>query len=381
MRVFYLTFLALILFANLFAQKEKYSSKEKDEYYNNNKAIYSPFTPIEKEVILKFKPKYYEIKDSEIEYEHYSEERYSRLRTSGIPTQYVGKIDKAKILKYEKKDSIVAFIYKYSAFENIFFGESGIWIGYSENNGKDWSYYYTGIVEKQPVFLKWYSKRPLIKEKGKLEIDACLLQQLSPFSHPVSTHSYECVKDGIYIVFDINTLAKDSDNDGLTDIVEEKLYTDKNNRDTDGDGILDNIDTNPRKYYPRTEKTKIYEALLNEAINWKNKRWIGELLLKEDNYYVTDSTETVLIITDNEDLMGIQPKNYRVIFMTTDEYSKITKVYDTELNEMSISPLFKVDNRKNTYRMSDNFNTWGSSYLIKKKKRSWTIQLLSYWIS
>jgi len=392
MKKIFLIFLTIIFYANLFAQEEKYPSKEEDEYYKNRNFV--PFKPLDTKFILGFKSEYYEIHETELNYEPYSPDKWrpyldsilSKMSFSDYIKQKseseikrIGNIDKEQILKYEKKDSIEAFIYESHKYENI--GGSGIWIGYSENNGKDWNYYYTGIVQEQPVFVKYYSQRPLIKEKGKLEIEACLLRQLSPFLLPGPGPSYECIKDGIYLVFDINVIAKDSDGDGLTDIVEDKLHLDKYNKDTDGDGIPDNLDTNPRVYYPRTEKSRIYEAILNDEINWKNKEVSGSLFKENTAYYnVTDSTETILIVTDSKDLMGIQSKKYRVIFMTTAEYQN-TKVYNSELNTMGFSPLFKVDNKKDTYKMTYRFNTWGCTYLIRKTKKGWIIEPLSEWIS
>ena len=400
------TLLTILFSANLFAQKEKYPSKEEDEYYKNLDRNYVPFKPLEKSVIENFKSENYEIHSLnnytpyndtlyltpyqkerlEKQFEIFSkrdsvEERFNKFLSE---IEYIGKIDRTQILKYEKNDSIEAFIYGSYEFDKFSWsGESpGIWIAYSENSGSDWNYYYTGITQEQPVFVKFYSQRPLIREKGKLEIEACLLRQLSPFSHPVANPSYECVKDGIYIIFDIDFIAKDSDGDGLTDIVEDKLYTDKFNKDTNGDGVPDNLDTNPRLHYPRTEKSKIYEAILNEKIDWNEKNGTGKLLFSENTaYFVTDSTETILIVTDNEDLMGIQPEKYRVIFMTPEEYQNNSKTYQTELNDMDFSPLFKVNNKKNTYKMTYSYKTWGSTYLIKKTKKGWTIQMISTWIS
>jgi hypothetical protein len=308
-------------------------------------------------------------------YESSYESRFSQI-------EYIGKIEKSNILKHEKKDNIEAFIYANSEYEALYYGGGpGIWIGYSENSGKDWNYYYTGIVQRQPVSVKHYSQRPLIKDKNKLEIDACLFRQISNFSHPIGGDS-ECIKDGIYLVFDINVIAKDSDGDGLTDILEDKLYLDKYNEDTDGDGIPDNLDINPRVDYPRTEKTRIYEAILNDEIDWDDKKEIEKLSFNENmTYYVTDSTETVFIITDDQDLMGIQPREYRVIFVTPDEYLKKAKPYNMNPRSMSFSPLFKVNNKKDTYKIFYSFGTWGADYLIKKTKDGWTIEIISTWIS
>jgi hypothetical protein len=416
-----------MLCTNSFAQKDKYSSKEENEYYKNLERNFVPFKPFDTEFILGFKSEYYEIHEDELNYESYSFDKYltpyqdsiSKIEdaihekiyslastayqySKELPDsirevinglhdslflffqtlEYIGKVEKYRVLKYEKKDNIEAFIYESCEYENIYFGEPGIWIGYSENNGRDWNYYYTGIVQRQPVFVKYYSQRPLIKEKDKLEIDACLLKQLSSFSHPGPGPSYECVKDGIYLVFDINLIKRDSDGDGLTDIVEDKLYLDKYNKDTNEDGVPDNLDTNPRVHYPRTEKSRIYEAMLDDEIDWNKRREIGKLRFNENTTYnVTDSTETVLIITDDKDLMGIKPQKYRIIFMTTDEYQNKTKFYKTELNRMYFSPLFKVDKKRDTYKMTYDFNTWGSEYLIRKTKKGWIVKILSMWIS
>lgn len=399
------TLLMLINIVNLFAQKNEYQSKEIDEYYKNRRALYSPFKPVDTEYILNFTPKYYEIKEcsdgkkkevlidfetnkvhiqkEELCYEPYSPEKDSEPYSDSIfskmsfheyiiQDKQIGRVDEIQFLKFGKKDSIEAFIYQSPIFE---YNEPGIWIGYSENNGKNWAYYYTGIVQRQPVFLKSYSQKPLIKEKGKLEIEACLLKQIFPYYNYQDPFPYECVKDGIYVTFDIDVISKDSDNDGLTDIVEEKLYTNKFDKDTDGDGIPDNIDVNPRKHYPKTEKTKIYEAYLNNQIDWEYN--IGRLSLKDSIGYATDLTETVLIITDDEDLLAIEPQNYRVIFMTTNEYLEIQKDFNTGLNKIDISPLFKVKNKKNTYLMNHDADMCSASYLIRKRKKDWIIQFLS----
>ena len=419
-----LIFMTIMLCVNLFAQtKNKYPSKEENEYYKKFGESYSPFQPLDTAFILEFKPEYYEIHESELNYEPYSSERYltpyqdsirkiedaifEKIHSITAPIyqnskrlpdsidnvikglyesmfsqiEYIGKVEKYSILKHEKKDNIEAFIYTSYEYEELFYGGGpGIWIAYSENNGKDWNYYYTGIVQGQPAFIKYYSPRPLIKEKNKLEIEACLFRQISSFSHPIGA-DFECVKDGIYLVFDINIIAKDSDGDGLTDIVEDKLYLDKYNKDTDRDGIPDYLDMNPRVHYSRTEKTKIYEAILNDEIDW-NTKGIGRLLFSENTTFnATDSTETILIVTDNEDLMGIHPKKHRVIFMTTDEYQDKAKPYNMNQRRMSFSPLFKVDNKKNTYKISHSYGTGGTEYLIKKSKKGWTIEILSVWIS
>ena len=390
-----------MLCANLLAQNNKYLSREEKEYYKKLwRGFNYFFIPKSTITILNFKSEYYKIEKSKIDYEPYSSERllasyqnslleridsndYAKLGiVSGM--ERIGNIAKSQILKYEKRDSIEVFIYESSKYENLFFGEPGIWIGYSDNNGKDWNYFYTGIVQKQPVYIKPYSQRPLIREKGVLEIDACLLKQLTPFSHPGPGPKYECVKDGIYVILDIHIIAKDSDGDGLTDIVEDKFYLDKYNKDTNGDGIPDNIDPNPRVNYPRTEKSKIYEAILNNEIEWEkgdfNHR-TGKLIFLEDSVFVSDAMETRLIVTDDVEIMGIKWSRHRVIFMTTKEYEKNSKGYKTNLERITLTPLFKINGMKDTYKIGVNFGTMYLTYLIKKTKEGWIVEIISITIA
>lgn len=81
---------------------------------------------------------------------------------------------------------------------------------------------------------------------------------------------------------DLMSLKTDSDNDGLTDIEEEVLFTDCNNPDTDGDGVKDLDDINPlRKPVENpTDTMKIRQAVLNEYIlTGKANRKDGLLLI------------------------------------------------------------------------------------------------------
>jgi len=280
-----LTTIFLTIVLNLFGQENtEYPSKEEKKYYRNYR--YKSFKPVGKSKILNYKSNNFNIRDVPT-YKPFNESLLlTPYQDSILPilfdppikdsivipnSEYLGAIDRFSILKHEKQGEIESFIYWSFEYEDRFFGEPGIWIGYSTDGGKNWDYYYTGIVQKQPVFIKWYSAIPLINvinDKITIQIEGALLRQLEPFTHPGPLPKYKIIKDGICIVFDLSTLSKDSDNDGLTDIVENKLHTDSQNKDTDNDSIPDNIDLNPRFNLPKTEKTAIYEAIINEQIKW-----------------------------------------------------------------------------------------------------------------
>ena len=380
--------LTLLIPVLSFGQDQVYKSKERDNYYK--KLHYQSFKPLGRKEILNFKNRYFDFEDisnytpysDSIFLTPYQNSIYVNMFNPAYKPQFIGKIEKSQILKYEKNGQIEAFIYTSKEFENRHFGESGIWVAYSANEGVSWEYLYSGIVQKQPLYVKWYSKVPFINSKSELQIETCILRQLSSFIHPGPGPTYELVKDGLLLTLDLKSLRKDTDGDGLSDIVETKLHTNLFNKDTDGDGISDNSDLNPRFSISRTDKTVIFEFAVNEERNMYDTTGIKISSINTPQInYTTDTTETVLIVTDNPDLQSIQPSSTRVIILSEKEYEKSKGKFQNKLNIMSISPLFKVDNELDTYIFTRSFNTGGDEYLVKKTENGWRIIIISSWIS
>lgn len=374
-----LLLLALLVPAVVMAQGN-YESKEREKYYDKNKRFKS-FEPVNKEIVSNYYDDFFKF----VEVDNYMPYNDTLVFTPyqdsvefhSVARQFIGGVDRFQILKQGKKGEVEAFIYYDFKYVETFTGEPEIWVAYSDDNGKSWSYYYTGIVQKQPLFVKWYSTYPLINEQGDLQIEACLLRQMSSFIMPFGAPSYQLVIDGLLLTLDLRTLGKDSDSDGLTDIVEAKFRTDPNNADTDGDGIPDNLDLNPRFASKRTDKSIIFEALINGDENICGGFEDCESVLSIDErpeiHCVTDTTETILIVTDEPGLQNIQPKSYRVIILTTEEYESNLRYFENDLCRMRISPLFKVDGEKDTYIFDYGFNTWGAGYWVKKMEKGWRV--------
>ena len=374
-----LLLLALLVPAVVMAQGN-YESKEREKYYDKNKRFKS-FEPVNKEIVSNYYDDFFKF----VEVDNYMPYNDTLVFTPyqdsvefhSVARQFIGGVDRFQILKQGKKGKVEAFIYYDFKYVETFTGEPEIWVAYSDDNGKSWSYYYTGIVQKQPLFVKWYSTYPLINEQGDLQIEACLLRQMSSFIMPFGAPSYQLVIDGLLLTLDLRTLGKDSDSDGLTDIVEAKFRTDPNNADTDGDGIPDNLDLNPRFASKRTDKSIIFEALINGDENICGGFEDCESVLSIDErpeiHCVTDTTETILIVTDEPGLQNIQPKSYRVIILTTEDYESNPRYFENDLCRMRISPLFKVDGEKDTYIFDYGFNTWGAGYWVKKMEKGWRV--------
>lgn len=392
---FILKIFLLIIVCSAYGQSaDDYQSKEQIKYYKSRK--FKPFNKVSKSEILKFKPSNcnivglnnYKAYESELYSTPYQDSVFKAFMSSDRLNQIenykpdlIGNIDKSLIIKSDVKDSLHVFIYTDYKLHDRDYGDAGVWIAVSENYGKDWSYYFSGLVQRQPIYLKWYSKIPLLTEDNSIQIEAVLLQQQGPFIHPGPMPKYEIVKDGLSVIFDINDLKRDSDNDGLTDIMEKTLHLDLSDPDTDSDGLDDSSDLNPLYKYKQTDFSCIYEAVLNDYIPWDTVGLIVENEPLKEYRFNVDSCSTVLIVSDNLDIRRIQPKNTRVIFLTTNEYKKTKGKYKTDLKKMHITPLFKIDGFEDKYIISRSFGTGGSEYLVEKVKNGWRITLLSSWIS
>ncbi len=368
---------------------EKYKSTEREEYYHFDEDedwVFEPYKPLDSSEVKSYKNKFFEFDEIE-DFTPYNDALFhtpfqdSLFKTSQFlwyePRQFIGDVDKYNILKYERKDNVEAIVY----WESVFQQSLGVYIGYSEDAGKTWAHYYTGIIQERPLFVKWYSKYPLITSNGDLQIEVCLMRKASD-PELFGYVPYELVQDGLLITIDLETLSKDTDADGLTDIEEAKLRTNPNDPDTDGDGIPDNLDMNPRYNLPRTEKTLIYEAVINEDLRahhfWDEESYeIIPFSEIPEPHYFTDTTRTELIVTDNLDLLAIQPTKERVVFLTEDEFESTKDKFVDEKEGVSFSPLFKVDKEKDAYVFDVGGGFWSNDYVAVKKKEGWWIRVTS----
>lgn len=83
-----------------------------------------------------------------------------------------------------------------------------------------------------------------------------------------------------------------------------------------------------------------------------------------------------MVVTDNPDLQAVQPKKRRAIILSTEEFEKSGKFYQP-MNELHISPMFKVDNEEDVYRVSigEGSGTW--EYVVKKIENGWKREVVS----
>jgi len=149
----------------------------------------------------------------------------------------------------------------------------GYWVLVSGNGGTSWGEpLYTGLRALRPYVL---AERSVVSILNGDEIRlAAARQELVEESitfPPVGLRTGPR-QGGLVLLSTLATLRRDSDGDGLTDVVEERLMLDPSNPDSDGDGIPDGRD--PAPHIPnRQESTRDGELLSELLARLIDRQW------------------------------------------------------------------------------------------------------------
>ena len=104
----------------------------------------------------------------------------------------------------------------------------GYWLHLSEDGGKSWQApLYTGLAEYFPYVVPERYRMPLLAgDRIQLEVEEALIDTASIFYPPVGTRIRR-KREGIYLDIPVADLARDSDDDGLSDIAVRHLLLDQ----------------------------------------------------------------------------------------------------------------------------------------------------------
>jgi hypothetical protein len=256
-----------------------------------------------------------------------------------------------------------------------------VWLALYNPKQKRWQKYYTGLTQSLPLHLKWDSQVPFFKDAHTVQIEAAYTRKV----HLKQNHYYpssELIQDGVVVEIDVALIMSDSDRDGLTDVLEEKLLLNPKKCDSDGDGVIDSLDPNPRFSLPRTEFTQIYEEVHNGSHYLENLFYpIPFMPLKYAMYSLNGpDTYTCLIVSDDKDIQGIGLSNYRLIILTTEEYEAQKDFGLKEFRQIYFDTLTKIPGKKDTYKIRVSSGPGGSEYTVRKGKGGWEYRHEAFWI-
>jgi hypothetical protein len=139
------------------------------------------------------------------------------------------------------------------------------WVILSSDGGRSWDPpLYTGLRVNQPWVVRAVSDLPLLADGPlrhlQIEVEIAEIDDTRITFPPIGLATKRTAK-GLYLDIPLELLEQDSDGDGLTDLVEERLLTDPASRDTDGDGLEDAVDPLPAIPYQRAAPTARARAL------------------------------------------------------------------------------------------------------------------------
>ena len=103
---------------------------------------------------------------------------------------------------------------------------------------------------------------------------------------------------------------------------------------------------------------------------------LSNLQIPKPNY-ATDTTETVLIVSNSPDIQSIQPKSHRIIILTEEEYEFLKEPFDEDLPKTTITPLFKVDDIPDAFVFHIDYGMSGKNYVVVKIDKGWVLQITS----
>jgi len=122
----------------------------------------------------------------------------------------------------------------------------GYWLHLSFDRGQHWEGpYYLGFVEQYPYVVQTVSRMPAFSgNHAQIEVERREVDE-SSITFPPTGLRAKNVETNLVLDVDLDAVRRDSDGDGLTDLLEEKLLLDPRVRDTDADGLDDGDDPLP----------------------------------------------------------------------------------------------------------------------------------------
>jgi len=266
-------------------------------------------------------------------------------------------------------------------------GRGAYWVLHSCDSGRTWDEpLYTGLRENAPYAVLPASKLPLAHgDHLEVEVD---LREIDPDSitFPPVALRVKREEHGLYLELPWETLRRDSDGDGVTDLVEERIATDPFDADSDGDGIADGKDGLPLVALTaggQSAESEVLAALLRGFRTGGGALVVGlPSTAEERNACVVRASavgDGALFLVGDRGLFAPIDINRRVIVLTREEMNAYEKKFGpTYAADLSFL-IVRHDGRKALVVLNESWKE--EVFELTKTKDGWMVKVVGGWIS
>jgi len=288
------------------------------------------------------------------------------------------------LLTFGSYKNKIAILYNY----NEYVGYDGISLAISEDKGLTYKTYYTGLTNNYFYKFKENTNFPLFANDSVLQIPVDIVRETRHMTLPFDIgNRFETLDSTLVVSFNLKEITKDSDHDNLTDLEEKNMNLNPFNKDTDADGIQDDIDTNPRFKSKRDYFSSVYEAILEDN-TLRVTGGIGEyeFILNKSSISSAKNLKnfkirkTMLLVSDDKTLQTIFPSYTRVIIMSKAEFKKYKLANPSASVDEEIL-IFKCNYWPTAYQLHISTMNPTYDYILKKTFYGWKLILVSSTIS
>lgn len=259
----------------------------------------------------------------------------------------------------------------------------GYWLLRSRDGGRTWSEYYTGLRENMPYVVVPASRLSLMDgDRLRIEVEVQELDTSSITFPPVALRLARTQKN-LYLDLPWTELTRDSDGDGLTDLLEERIVTDPHDADTDGDAMTDAEDGLPQVAFAGgagVEAEILATALDNFSLGG-GRIVVGIAGAETASCQIGTSaiSQGVLFLVGNRASFAPLTMDGRAVVLTNDELTAYTKkfgpIYPAQIRH------FVIEHGGTRAILELNQSWAGTTYLLTKTKDGWTKRVVTSWIS
>ena len=264
------------------------------------------------------------------------------------------------------------------------------WVIRSHDGGRTWGRpIYTGLRIQSPYVVRRLSNAPLLAG-DHLQVEV-RVEELDPSSitfPPVGLRASR-VQEGLLLQIPFADLERDSDADGLTDLAEERLVTDPQSPDTDGDGLPDGNDSLPQVPWTAVmdDSARALDAVLARITHMKSMAIIHEIpaageksddIMARARRAALTGERTAFFVADRQDFRSLLTTR-RAVVLTAAELAlaekKFGRIFAYRL------PLFVLDHDQRR-----GFVVWDASWVggalkLRRSGAKWEIESVSDWIT